>query len=316
MKKILIFSFNLFIFLSIMPYAYSLVDNLPPSAPSGLIARAISTSQINLYWNYSTDNIGITGYNIYRCQDFYCTPFIPITHVSGNFFEDTNLLPGTRYFYRIDAKDAAGNKSFFSDIVGASTYENQSFSSSGNTGIVINTISSLPIAPYFNAVCVASPGTAFIGTNIVFAGGQTGGKEPVKYIWTGSVSGEGITRNISFGTIGRKLVNLFVTDADGRTAQTECFVEIIQGTNIVSITNSNTEIQKNTSDKSDSDSEIPLLLEEKDTENTKSEEASVNLFLASLISVPFLAIYLLFLTLLLLAIIAYLIYTRRREGQY
>src|SRR3989344_1612237 len=41
-------------------------DILPPSAPTGLTATAVSSSQINLSWNASTDNVGVAGYRIYR----------------------------------------------------------------------------------------------------------------------------------------------------------------------------------------------------------------------------------------------------------
>ena len=41
-------------------------DNVAPSAPSGLTATATSSSSVNLSWTASTDNVGVTGYNILR----------------------------------------------------------------------------------------------------------------------------------------------------------------------------------------------------------------------------------------------------------
>ena len=41
-------------------------DTTPPSVPSGLSASDVSSSQINLSWNASTDDVGVAGYNIYR----------------------------------------------------------------------------------------------------------------------------------------------------------------------------------------------------------------------------------------------------------
>ncbi len=45
------------------PYAE---DGIPPSAPSGLTATATSSSSVSLSWTASTDNVGVTGYNIFR----------------------------------------------------------------------------------------------------------------------------------------------------------------------------------------------------------------------------------------------------------
>ena len=43
-------------------------DTQAPTAPSGLSATAASSSQINLSWSASTDNVGVTGYRVERCQ--------------------------------------------------------------------------------------------------------------------------------------------------------------------------------------------------------------------------------------------------------
>src|SRR5256885_12701484 len=42
------------------------VDTTPPSTPTGLSASAVSPSNINLSWLASTDNVGVTGYRIFR----------------------------------------------------------------------------------------------------------------------------------------------------------------------------------------------------------------------------------------------------------
>jgi len=43
-----------------------------PSTPTGLLASAVSSSQINLSWTASTDNVGVTGYRVYRAGT--CSP--------------------------------------------------------------------------------------------------------------------------------------------------------------------------------------------------------------------------------------------------
>ena len=41
-------------------------DTTPPSVPTVLTATAVSTTQINLSWTASTDNVGVSGYKIFR----------------------------------------------------------------------------------------------------------------------------------------------------------------------------------------------------------------------------------------------------------
>ena len=47
-------------------YNATVVDITAPSTPTNLQATVISTSQINLSWNTSTDDVGVTDYKIYR----------------------------------------------------------------------------------------------------------------------------------------------------------------------------------------------------------------------------------------------------------
>jgi hypothetical protein len=95
-------------------------DTSAPSIPSGLANSVISSSQINLYWNPSSDNVGVTGYNILRCQGANCTPVQLATTIS-NSFSDTALAANTSYIYKISAFDASGNVSLPSAAASATT---------------------------------------------------------------------------------------------------------------------------------------------------------------------------------------------------
>jgi chitodextrinase len=81
-------------------------DTQPPTAPGALTATAVSTSQINLSWTASTDNVGVTGYRIERCQGAGCSNFAQVssstTGISGplkvsasnpRYFVDANGNP-------------------------------------------------------------------------------------------------------------------------------------------------------------------------------------------------------------------------------
>lgn len=90
------------------------VDNQAPTAPTGLTALAISGSQINLSWNASSDNISVTGYDVYRDGS-------KITSASTTSYSDTGLVEGTTYNYYVIAKDGQGNESAQSTTVSATT---------------------------------------------------------------------------------------------------------------------------------------------------------------------------------------------------
>src|SRR5262249_28210368 len=42
------------------------IDTVPPSVPANLATTVVSSSQINLAWTASTDNVGVASYGIYR----------------------------------------------------------------------------------------------------------------------------------------------------------------------------------------------------------------------------------------------------------
>ena len=96
-------------------------DTQAPTTPSNLTATAISGSQINLGWTGSTDNVGVTGYLIERCQGVGCTTFAQIANITATTYSDPSLAPGTSYSYRVHASDAASNLSAYSNVASANT---------------------------------------------------------------------------------------------------------------------------------------------------------------------------------------------------
>jgi len=90
-------------------------DIIAPSVPTSVIATAVSTSQINLSWNASTDNVGVAGYKIYRNSVYFTT-------VVGTTYSDIGLLANTLYGYTVSAIDVAANESAQSSIASATTF--------------------------------------------------------------------------------------------------------------------------------------------------------------------------------------------------
>ncbi|GAB3257234.1 fibronectin type III domain-containing protein [Nocardioides dilutus] len=95
-------------------------DTSPPTAPTGLSASA-GPGQVNLTWTASTDNVGVSGYRVERCQGAGCTSFAPVGTPSAAGYSDTGLAPSTTYRYQVRAVDAAGNLSAYSSIATATT---------------------------------------------------------------------------------------------------------------------------------------------------------------------------------------------------
>ncbi|SDI00986.1 chitinase [Sinosporangium album] len=87
-------------------------DPTAPSKPGNLRSTGKSTTTVDLAWNASTDNVGVTGYDIFRG-----TGTTPIATATGTTHKVTGLTPNTEYTFTVKAKDAAGNSSDPSDPV-------------------------------------------------------------------------------------------------------------------------------------------------------------------------------------------------------
>jgi chitodextrinase len=97
------------------------VDSEPPSAPGPLSAVAASGTQVNLSWVAATDNVGVTGYRVERCQGAGCSVFIKLATPATTTFTDTGLSPNTSYSYVVLATDAAGNLGPYSNVATVTT---------------------------------------------------------------------------------------------------------------------------------------------------------------------------------------------------
>jgi chitodextrinase len=97
----------------------NVADSTAPSTPTGLSAQTVSSTQVNLTWTAATDNIGVTGYDVYRSTGPGSAQKVGTT--ATNSYGDSNLTAGTSYSYHVVAKDAAGNASQPSDTVSVTT---------------------------------------------------------------------------------------------------------------------------------------------------------------------------------------------------
>jgi len=79
-------------------------DSQAPSVPTNVSATAQSSNSIQVSWTASTDNVGVTGYRVYRNGSQVGTS-------ATTSYTDTGLSQNTTYSYTVSAYDSAWNDS-------------------------------------------------------------------------------------------------------------------------------------------------------------------------------------------------------------
>jgi beta-glucosidase len=176
----------------LFPYGFGLTyeepeeDTAPPTTPGTPAASEVTTSSVRLAWAASSDNVGVTGYDVVRVQGSAETAAATSATTSATV---TGLAANTSYTFAVYAKDAAGNRSSRSGTVTVTTPPG------GGTGgcAVTATVQSQWGTGYVVQLTVTNTGTAARnGWKVVFtlpSGHQiTGG-------WNASlaVSGQNVT---------------------------------------------------------------------------------------------------------------------------
>ena len=110
-------------------------DTQAPSAPSNLSASNVTQTTLTLSWDASTDNIGVTGYDVYNGSSNLGT----VTGTSANI---TGLTASTSYTFTVRARDAAGNVSAASAALNVTTLSD---------GISCSSTASLPYGESFES---------------------------------------------------------------------------------------------------------------------------------------------------------------------
>ena len=90
------------------------VDTVAPSTPLNVSASNITETTVDLTWDASTDNVGVTAYDVYVDGTLSTT-------VSGTFSQVQGLTLDTAYQFQVRAKDAADNVSALSTILNVTT---------------------------------------------------------------------------------------------------------------------------------------------------------------------------------------------------
>ena len=124
-------------------------DTTPPTPPTNLAATNPTATTLPLTWSASTDNVAVTGYDIYLNGS-------KLTTATATSYTFSNLTCGTTYTLGVDAFDAAGNVSSRSTITATtagcapttttSAAVEDSYVSSGSRSTNYGTASSLKLA--------------------------------------------------------------------------------------------------------------------------------------------------------------------------
>ena len=89
-------------------------ETVPPTQPLNLLASAPNSNRVDLVWTASTDNVGVTGYRVYRNG-------VQVGTSGTNAFSDLTVQGSTSYSYHVVAEDAAGNSSASSNTANVTT---------------------------------------------------------------------------------------------------------------------------------------------------------------------------------------------------
>ena len=103
-------------------------DTTAPTVPVGLVATKNGSSEIDLSWATSSDNVAIAGYQIYRDG-------VLLTTVASTTWFDTGLAAGSNHAYTVAAIDAAGNASAQSSSASATTTPPDTSAPTAPTGV-------------------------------------------------------------------------------------------------------------------------------------------------------------------------------------
>ena len=79
-------------------------DTTPPTTPTGVAAGNVTQTAATLSWLASTDNLGVTGYDLFLNG-------VKVATTGGTTYDYTTLTCGTTYTLGVVAHDAAGNTS-------------------------------------------------------------------------------------------------------------------------------------------------------------------------------------------------------------
>jgi len=176
-------------------------DTQAPTTPTNVRVTGTTSSSVSLAWDASTDDVGVTGYQVLRGATVVGSP-------TGLTFTETGLAAGTTYSYTVRALDASGKQSSASaSVSGTTTTVTQDFAVSPSP-------SSVPVTRGATAsTTVSISRTNFTGAVTMSASGLPSGVT-VAFNPSAATTGNSVTATFtasSSATLGAAAVTLTAT---------------------------------------------------------------------------------------------------------
>jgi chitodextrinase len=173
----------------------AVADTQAPSAPTALAASGTTTITTNLSWTASTDNVGVTGYDVYQGATLKAT-------VTTTTYTVTGLTAATAYTFSIKAKDAAGNISVESNVVNVTTLTTTlTYCTSQGNSVADEKIGKVQLGTIINTSTGGTGYTNFtsISTDLILSSANTITITPA---WTSTAYSEGYSVWIDYNKDG------------------------------------------------------------------------------------------------------------------
>jgi chitodextrinase len=163
-------------------------DTTPPSTPQNLTVTGTTSSGVSLAWSGSSDNVGVTGYDVFS-RTGTSGSFGLVGSATGTSFSSGGLAPDTQYQFFVVARDAAGNTSGNSATVTATTTGG---GGGGGDCTATRTVQSQWDQGYVIQVTVANSGGATIpGWEVAFS---LPAGHAIVHHWNADLAGSGPNR--------------------------------------------------------------------------------------------------------------------------
>ncbi len=136
-------------------------DTTPPARPAKPKVTLVTQTQVAITWDSVNDNVGVTGYYVYRNN-------VKIATTTTRSFVDTNLQSGASYSYQIKAFDAAGNESPIGEVLGVTTTQPVAAPPPASVPTPPNTDKPIQITPdgQNEAITIAPEDTPIVGGSV------------------------------------------------------------------------------------------------------------------------------------------------------
>lgn len=113
-------------------------DTTAPSQVTGLVCQALNATQISCTWNAATDNVAVTGYEVFADRESAGSVLTGTSTTTSVTL--SNLTGASFYVIKVRAKDSVGNLGTFSDSVSVLTPAGDTTRPSDLTGLTVTPV--------------------------------------------------------------------------------------------------------------------------------------------------------------------------------